>query len=170
MACMASGTMNVVWLWYPRVFWSEGYNFLGVTCSAAEVASFSTFLIPCLYDDRGQRQPILMGQVFGEYARRIETQTPRQVAHEATHVLRRMLGADWVPDAIGCDHSRWTSDELARGAWSYVDVSSNEPHGLSATESVNDDGTSPSTTPARDSAPTTQPMVRTSPANARRKR
>jgi hypothetical protein len=34
-----------------------------------------------------------------------------------------MFGAEAVPDAIGCDRSAWSSDPLARGSWSYVDVS-----------------------------------------------
>jgi hypothetical protein len=34
-----------------------------------------------------------------------------------------MFGAEAVPEAIGCDCSAWSSDPLARGSWSYVDVS-----------------------------------------------
>jgi monoamine oxidase len=122
-ASVSSGTMNLVWLWYPTAFWPEGYNFLGATRDATRDATFSTFLVPTVYDDTGARQPILMGQVAGEYATSIETQTPMQIAREATRVLRGMFGAEAVPDAIGCDRSAWSSDPLARGSWSYVDVS-----------------------------------------------
>ena len=134
--------MNIVWLWYPTAFWPDGYNFLGTTRDATTTATFSTFVVLRLYDDRGVRQPILMGQVVGEYARRIETQTPWQIAHEATRVLRGMFGVERVPDAIGCDHSAWSSDAWACGSWSYVDVSARaSPATVVEADTVND-GTS----------------------------
>lgn len=42
------------------------------------------------------------------------------IAAEATATLRRMFGAQAdVPDALGCAHSQWGSDPMARGSWSY---------------------------------------------------
>lgn len=61
------GLMNLVWLWFPHVFWPEECNFLGVARSDGakedEVVKFSTFLVPPVFDNFGVRQPVLMCQV-----------------------------------------------------------------------------------------------------------
>ena len=79
------GLMNLVWLWFPEVFWPEECNFLGVArdgqqqvhtagiqekqqeqqCGQTEgdVVKFTTFLIPPMFDNYGVRQPVLMCQV-----------------------------------------------------------------------------------------------------------
>jgi polyamine oxidase len=73
------GLMNLVWLWYPEVFWPEECNFLGiarddggsngdgVACGAQKDSGgevkFTTFLIPPVFDNHGVRQPVLMCQV-----------------------------------------------------------------------------------------------------------
>mmetsp|Transcript_39648 Transcript_39648/g.78924 ORF Transcript_39648/g.78924 Transcript_39648/m.78924 type:complete len:726 (+) Transcript_39648:112-2289(+) len=122
------GLMNLVWLWYPEVFWPEECNFLGVARSAAaggvdaeeDVVKFSTFLIPPIYDNFGVRQPVLMCQIVGPYATTIESMSDADIATEATATLRAMFGDSvTVPDAIGCAHSEWGSDPFSRGSWSY---------------------------------------------------
>ena len=78
-ASLKLGLMNLVWLWYPFVFWPEECNFLGVARdrdgSAVSgsgvsgegedntVVKFSTFLVPPVFDNFGVRQPVLMCQV-----------------------------------------------------------------------------------------------------------
>ena len=68
------GLMNLVWLWYPHVFWPEECNFLGVArdrdgANAGDnvgdntIVKFSTFLVPPVFDNFGVRQPVLMCQV-----------------------------------------------------------------------------------------------------------
>ena len=61
---VVAGLMNVVWLWYPTIFWPEGCNFLGVAHDKDDPAEIGTFLIPPLKDNMGKRQPILMVQVM----------------------------------------------------------------------------------------------------------
>ncbi|KAJ1393834.1 hypothetical protein B484DRAFT_408078 [Ochromonadaceae sp. CCMP2298] len=80
---------------------------------------FSTFLITPSYDNRGNRQAVLMCQVIGAFAAQMEAHDDRWVAQQAVGVLRRMFGQGGVPDAVGCCCSRWGSDAYARGSWSY---------------------------------------------------
>lgn len=122
------GLMNLVWLWYPYVFWPEECNFLGVArdrdgddrAEDNTIVKFSTFLVPPIFDNFGVRQPVLMCQIVGPYATTIESMSDADIAAEATATLRRMFGAQIeVPDALGCAHSQWGSDPMARGSWSY---------------------------------------------------
>jgi monoamine oxidase len=154
-SALKPGLMNLVWLWYPEVFWPEECNFLGIARDGEptqqpndqpaeqEEVTFTTFLIPPIYDNCGVRQPVLMCQVHfssqftyslevvllmhvvvvlqivGPYATTIENMDDADIAAAATATLRAMFGADRVPDAIGCAHSQWGSDPFSRGSWSY---------------------------------------------------
>lgn len=110
--------MNLVWLWYPEVFWpQDGTNFFGVARDDNELAKFTTFLAPPMLDQHGKRQPILMCQVFGDFAVEIESMSNEDIAAEATAVLRKMFGAEVVKDAIGCVHSSWLSDPFSQCSW-----------------------------------------------------
>lgn len=65
---LKGGLMNLVWLWFPHVFWPEECNFLGVARDAGANdeagVKFSTFLVPPVFDNFGVRQPVLMCQVI----------------------------------------------------------------------------------------------------------
>jgi hypothetical protein len=112
------GLMNLVWLWYPSMFWPDnGTNFFGVARDEEEAATFTTFLAPPMFDQNGERQPILMCQTFGEFAHRIEAMSNEEIAAQATSVLRKMFGDDVVPDPIGCVHSSWNSDPYSKCSW-----------------------------------------------------
>lgn len=116
---MCPGIMNLVWLWYPYVFWPEGYNFFGVTRSDSETAMFTTFLVPALHDQFGVKQPILMAQVFGEFAIRIESMSEESVATLATATLAKMFGNE-IPNAVGCVRSTWRSDKYSKCSWTVI--------------------------------------------------
>lgn len=133
------GLMNLVYLWYPHSFWPEGINFLAVTRSTDSAsATFPIFLIPPapLVDNLGAPAHLLMAQLAGPYAYKVEEMSNEEIAAEATGVLRRMFAnsSDFhqhsssqgmsttgtvVPDPIGCCHSSWHSDVYARGSYSY---------------------------------------------------
>lgn len=93
------------------------------------------------------------------------------IAAEATSTLRRMFGAQAeVPDALGCAHSQWGSDPMARGSWSYFpfrstsngyasDTSVSTPECVMSLESVSFEG------PVTQSEPTTR-STSTTPAEA----
>ncbi len=59
------GLMNLVWLWFPHVFWPKNFNFFGVTRgnNTEENTKFTTFLAPTILDSTGKPQAILMCQV-----------------------------------------------------------------------------------------------------------
>lgn len=117
-AVLQPGLMNLVWLWYPEIFWPEdGTNFFGVARRDDENGMFTTFLAPPMRDQHGKRQPILMCQVFGDFAVQVETMTNEEIAHKATAVLRKMFGTEAVRDAVGCVHSSWFSDPFSRCSW-----------------------------------------------------
>jgi polyamine oxidase len=112
------GLMNLVWLWYPEIFWDQNdINFFGIARDMNEKPTFTTFLAPPMFDQYGQRQPILMCQVYGDFAIELENMNNKDISDIATEVLRKMFGKDIVPDAIGCVHSSWLSDPYSRGSW-----------------------------------------------------
>lgn len=115
------GLMNLVWLWFPHFFWPDGCNFLAVALEKGDVAeTFGTFLVPPVFNQTGERQPVLMCQVCGEFARKVEQMSNQQIAQEATAALRQAVGGTMeVPDPIGCTHSSWGSDPFAMGSWSF---------------------------------------------------
>lgn len=115
-----AGLMNIVWLWYPTMFWPENCNFLGVAHNGSALVEFGTFLAPPIKDQFGKRQPVLMCQVIGKFAEAIEFMTEDEVAEQATNVLRAMFGAGAVPDAVGCLRSNWKNDRFSRGSWTHI--------------------------------------------------
>lgn len=124
-AHIRSGLMNIVWLWYPHQFWpEEGVNYLGVLRREMDPdeSTFTTFMCAPMFDTTGRKQPVLMCQLVGGYADKVESLTEEAIAADATAVLRRLFGASVVPDAIGCLRSSWASDEFARGSWAYHPV------------------------------------------------
>lgn len=115
------GLMNLVWLRFPKAFWPAGYNFFGLTRTSSDPVTFSTFLVhPNMRNRRGEKQAVLMCQVYGDFATKIESMTDREVADEALLVLRRVFGEESVPDVTGCTHSAWGKDPFAGGSWVHL--------------------------------------------------
>lgn len=117
---LQAGLMNLVWLWYPTQFWPSGYNFFGMARNDDDPVTLSTFLVPPMFDQFGNKQPILMCQTFGEFAKKIETMSNEDVAKLATERLRKIFGHDKVPDAVGCIHSSWSREEFSRCSYSCI--------------------------------------------------
>jgi monoamine oxidase len=115
------GLMNTIWLWFPYQFWPSGSNFIGLTREMKSKPGFTTFLIPPIYDDRGERQPVLMCQVIGDLAVEIESKTEDEVGRMAVDALREIFG-DELPELIACKHSRWLSNPFAKCSWSYLPI------------------------------------------------
>lgn len=127
--------MNLVWLWFPYQFWPDDFNFFGLarpTLTTQQETRFTTFLAPRLLDRYGQPQPILMCQVVGPFAEKIELMPEADIAQQASEVLRSVFrtcdelllsnpvtGRSEVPDAIGCMRSQWRTDKFAGGSWTY---------------------------------------------------
>lgn len=120
--CLRMGLMNLVVLWYQHAFWPSSFNFLGVARAADEPTRFSTFLAPKMLDQQGRRAPILLCQVVDRFAEELECRSEADVAAEATHVLRTLFADSGVevPDAIGCEFSRWRANPYARGSWTLI--------------------------------------------------
>lgn len=131
------GLMNLIWVWYPKKFWPEGYNFLGVARPDAQDVTLSTLLLPPMKDQHGQEQAIVMCQTVGQFARDIETMSDADVAARVTSLLREIFGDRAVPDAIGCAHSGWSSEQYSMGSYSCTGVGaacSSPPPGAAAAD------------------------------------
>ena len=63
-----------------------------------------------------------MCQIFGEFAYKSENMTPFELADEAERILSKIFPKVVLPKAIGCSHSKWSTDPLIRGSWSYIDI------------------------------------------------
>ena len=116
------GLTNLIWIWYPEQFWEDGYNFIGITHEADEKVDFTTFLIPHIVDNMGQKQPVLMAQVAGEFARKIETMDNQEIANRAHQTLRKIFPN--CPEAVGLMSSKWGIDPYSRGSWTYFPLKS----------------------------------------------
>lgn len=122
---MDMGLMNLVWVWYPRKFWPEGYNFLGVSRKDSAEPTFSTLLVPPMKDQYGREAAIVMCQTVGQFGRDVEQMTDAEAAGHATELLRDIFGED-VPDAIGCSHSAWGCEPFSLGSYSCIGVSNKD--------------------------------------------
>ncbi len=129
---LQSGLMTLVWLWYPRQFWPDEFNYFGLAHNCFTSIgdhrpsdhAVTTFLAPPMVDQNGDTQPVLLCQVAGEYAELLEPMTEIEVAKYVTGILRKMFTAveGGVPEAVGCVHSRWRSDRYSCGAYSVCAV------------------------------------------------
>lgn len=115
------GLMNIIYLWYPYIFWPQEYNFFGITKNINDTKNiFNTFLVPYIYDNFGERQPILMCQTFGTFAYEIEHMEVCEIANMVTACLQNMFIEIKVPEAIACKCSTWYNDKFTFGSWSYI--------------------------------------------------
>ena len=114
------GLTNLIWLWYPEQFWEDGYSFIGITHEADENLDLTTFLIPHIVDNMGQKRPVLLAQVAGEFAKSIESMTNQEIADRVHQTLQKIFPD--CPRAIGLTSSKWGIDPYSRGSWTYFPV------------------------------------------------
>lgn len=118
--------MNLVWLWFPKRFWPEGYNFFGLARpkGSMDKVAFTTFLAPPIFDAHGVQQPVLMCQIVGPYAIALEDLEDKEIAQAAVEVLKGCFSD--LPDPIGCGHSAWKSEIYSQGSWSLFPLSADD--------------------------------------------
>ncbi len=113
-ARLGMGVLNRLVLKFPRVFWPQT-DWLGV------IAARRGYWAEWLDMSRHTGQPILIAFNAAAYGREVESLTDERQVSEAMSVLRRLFGD--VPEPESFAVTRWASDLLARGAYSFVGVS-----------------------------------------------
>ncbi|GBG33200.1 Lysine-specific histone demethylase 1-like 1 [Hondaea fermentalgiana] len=137
------GNLNKVVVEFPEVFWSKEFDVCGRVVTAQDEpgtrlvipaksspladydyeehrGEFFTFwsLNRCLADNR----PILLFLMAGRAAHNVEEADDAVVVESLMLVLRKMFANQDVPDPTRAVVTKWASDPMARGAYSYVAV------------------------------------------------
>jgi monoamine oxidase len=110
---LGMGLLNKTYLRFPEPFWDEEYDFLGYI--AERKGEWAEWLN--LYKYTGQ--PILLGFNAGRYGRQLEKWSDAQIVGAAMKTLRTLYG-DNIPDPTAWLITRWASDPLAGGSYSYL--------------------------------------------------
>jgi monoamine oxidase len=116
---MGSGTLAKVWLRFPEVFWDDA-DWLEHVALVGERGRFHQWFNAARVTGG---QPLLCGFLGGTYAARAEQRADTAVVADALGALRRMYGA-FVPDPVGWQVPRWSTDRFARGSYSFHRVGS----------------------------------------------
>jgi monoamine oxidase len=112
---LGSGLLNKAWLRFPHAFWPREPEMLNY--AAEQPGRWAEWL--SLYHYTGK--PILLGFNAGSYARTIEAWTDAAIVADAMDVLRTIYGPG-IPDPSDWQITRWASDPLASGAYSFYAV------------------------------------------------
>lgn len=122
------GDLNKVFLEFPAdqpctVFEGiGGADFFGVAQDGGVEGRGECFMFWNLKELSGG-VPLLLGLFAGSSAGR-PAQSPSAAVAAALHSLRRVFGADGIPEPRATVVSSWGSDPFARGSYSYVSVGS----------------------------------------------
>ncbi|GIK40712.1 MAG: amine oxidase [Chloroflexota bacterium] len=110
---LGMGLLNKAYLRFSQVFWDEEHELLGYI--AERKGEWAEWLN--IYKYTGQ--PILLGFNAGQYGRQIEKLSDRELVGAAMKTLRTIYGAN-IPDPEAWLITRWASDPLAWGSYSYL--------------------------------------------------
>lgn len=116
---MGSGTLSKVWLRFPQVFWDD-VDWLELVAPVPQRGRFHQWLNAARVTGG---QPLLCGFLGGAYAAAAERRSDRQIVADAMGALRLMYGGS-VPDPVGWQIPRWSTDRFARGSYSFHRVGS----------------------------------------------
>ncbi|MCQ4208347.1 FAD-dependent oxidoreductase [Streptomyces longispororuber] len=121
-ARLGMGVFNKIFLQFPRQFWQDGVY-------AIRQHGQAGFPWHTWYDvSVVSGEPMLLTFAGGNWGREIEGMTDAEVVASVLGSLRKIYGAT-VPDPVGHWLTRWGSDPLAGGSYSYVAVgSSHDDH------------------------------------------
>ena len=112
---LGSGLLNKAWLRFPHAFWPQAPEMINY--APDQPGRWAEWLN--LYHYTGQ--PILLGFNAGRYGRTIEAWTDDAIVADAMDVLRTIYGRA-IPDPEDWQITRWASDPLAFGAYSFYAV------------------------------------------------
>jgi monoamine oxidase len=110
---LGMGLLNKTYLRFPEPFWAEESDWRGYI--AERKGEWAEWLN--IYKYTGQ--PILVGFNAGRYGRHIEKLTDPEIVNLAMKTLRTLYGTK-IPDPTAWLITRWASDPLAGGSYSYL--------------------------------------------------
>ena len=110
---MGMGTLNKLYLRFPRAFWPEEPHMLGYL--AEQRGAWAEWL----NIQRYLKRPVLLGFNAGSYARQLEQRSDQAIVASAMEALRAMFGAR-IPEPEAALMTRWSSDPLAGGSYSFL--------------------------------------------------
>lgn len=114
-ANLQMGILNKVALKFPAAFWPANYHALYFT--PLEKKSISSYInFSGLYN-----QPILVGYIAGEKARRFEKFSDETLITMTMEGLRNIFEKN-IPDPEAYYTTRWAEDPLSCGSYSYIPV------------------------------------------------
>ncbi|MCA9980511.1 MAG: FAD-dependent oxidoreductase, partial [Anaerolineales bacterium] len=109
---LGMGLLNKCYLRFPRQFWPRNVDWLQYIPERkgewVEWVNFSAIT----------DQPILLGFNAADFGRETESWTDEQIVASAMQTLRQIFGAD-IPDPEAYQLTRWASDPLAGGSYSF---------------------------------------------------
>jgi monoamine oxidase len=110
---LGMGLLNKVYLRFPQVFWDEQSDLLDyIAQNRGEWAEWLN-----IYKYTGK--PILLGFNAATYARQIEPLSDEMMVAAAMKTLRTIHGPS-IPEPEAWLITRWASDPLAGGSYSYL--------------------------------------------------
>lgn len=110
---MGMGLLNKTYLRFPEAFWDDAHDLLGYI--GERKGEWAEWLN--IYKYTGQ--PILLGFNAGRYGRQLEKLSDGQIVGAAIKTLQTIYG-DNIPNPTAWLITRWASDPLARGSYSYL--------------------------------------------------
>ncbi|MFI9784202.1 flavin monoamine oxidase family protein [Kitasatospora sp. NPDC051984] len=121
-ARLGMGAFNKVFLRFPERFWPDGVYAIRQH-GRPGVPWHSWYDVSAV-----SGEPMLLTFAGGDFARELEAMTDEEIVASVVGALRGIHG-DAVPDPVGHWITRWASDPLALGSYSYVAVgSSHDDH------------------------------------------
>jgi len=109
---LGMGVLNKVYLRFPKVFWPQENDVLGVVSTKGQWGEWINYF-------RYTGQPILAGFNSGQYARYLEGLANHEIAAAAMNALRGIYGRS-IPDPTDAVITRWAADPFSLGAYSSI--------------------------------------------------
>eukprot|EP00252_Welwitschia_mirabilis_P017874 TRINITY_DN3980_c0_g1_i1.p1 TRINITY_DN3980_c0_g1~~TRINITY_DN3980_c0_g1_i1.p1 ORF type:complete len:751 (-),score=160.25 TRINITY_DN3980_c0_g1_i1:386-2638(-) len=115
------GLLNKVAMLFPYAFWEKNIDTFG--CLNSDTSRRGEFVFFYSYASVSGG-PVLVGLVAGEAAARFEKMAPEDIVHRVLSVLKGIYTKKGitVPDPIQTVCTRWGSDPLSLGSYSYVAI------------------------------------------------
>jgi monoamine oxidase len=110
---LGMGTLNKVYLRFPKVFWPKENDVLGLMSQTkGQWGEWINYF-------RYTGEPILVGFNCGKYARALEGLANHQITEAAMNALRGIYGGS-IPDPADVVITRWAADPFTLGAYSSI--------------------------------------------------
>jgi len=117
-ARLGVGCLAKIIVWFSEVFWSYDQYVFGYQCQP--IAGYPTVIINMWKTNQVPALVMLMG---GEDGREVESWSLDKTQAWALKVIGDVFG-EVVPEPVKVEHTEWTTDPFAQGAYSFIAVGS----------------------------------------------